>query len=558
MIRVAVFILFIVSLSTWFPCETSLAVDLTEKISGLLKQRIEHAENGQKIICKSRLLCSSALIPQFYKRRNYQPAWSSIDGPNEAANNLARDINDAELEGLRPEDYHLSTIKKSIADIHHSRLITGQFDTQQLADLDLLLTDAFFLFASHMVSGRVNPETIRSEWFIKSEKQNLIKLLETTLNHKQIERSINRLRHQNPGYDVLRQYLTKYIRIMKSGGWPEVPPGPMLRKRHRGSRVNILRSRLTISGDLDVSDRSESAVFDGELETAVKKFQKRHGLRVDGMVGPNTLKALNVTVIDRIEQIKANMERLRWIPNDIGRRYVLVNIASFSLDLIENEEKKLSMRVVVGKKSRGTPVFKSRVTHFELNPYWNIPPKIASEDILPKILKDEDYLEEENIKVFKGWGKNAPEIDSKLVTWSRLSSQYFPYKLRQEPGIKNAMGRIKFFFPNRFDVYLHDTPARGLFNEIKRDFSSGCIRIEKPIELAGYLLNGDRRWNREKILRMIDEGRNQKIWLSKPIDIYMLYLTAWADKNGIINFRDDIYERDTALKLALEQRPPFS
>lgn len=335
-----------------------------------------------------------------------------------------------------------------------------------------------------------------------------------------------------------------------------MPGGQLLRRNYRGKRVSVLRSRLMISGDLGEIDNRETAMFDRDLEKAVKRFQKRHGLRVDGMAGAKTLKALNVTIVERINQIKANMERLRWIPNNFGRRYVLVNIASFSLHTIDNKEKVLSMRVVVGKKSRGTPVFKSRITHVELNPYWNIPPKIASEDILPKILKDADYLSKERIKVYEGWGKNAPEIDPELIKWSKLSSQYFPYKLRQEPGSKNALGRIKFFFPNKFDVYLHDTPARGLFNEIKRDFSSGCIRIEKPIELAGYLLNGDPRWTREKIPEIINEGKNQMIWVTKPIDIYMLYLTAWIDEEGILNFRDDIYGRDVALQIALKQRPP--
>ena len=335
-----------------------------------------------------------------------------------------------------------------------------------------------------------------------------------------------------------------------------MPSGPLLRRKHRGSRVSLLRYRLLVSGDLEEKNNPVSDLFDAHLEKAVKRFQKRHGLRIDGLVGPNTLKALNVTVLERINQIMANMERLRWIPNDIGMRHVLVNIADFKLDIIDKKDKVLSMRAVVGRKSRGTPVFKSRITHIELNPYWNIPPKIASEDILPKILKDDDYLTKEKIRVYAGWGKNAPEIDPKHVPWSSIRPEYFPYKLRQDPGSKNAMGRMKFFFPNKFDVYLHDTPARGLFNEIKRDFSSGCIRIEKPIELASYLLNGNHEWTRDKILELIDEGSHRIIWIPNPIDIYMLYLTAWTDEEGILNFRDDIYGRDVALLEALQQRPP--
>ena len=556
MIRVAVVILSILFGSVSFFYGDAFSWSITNQVSEVLRKRINNSANGQNIICKNRLLCSSAVLPRFYQRRKFQPAWSSSYGPTVEAKNLVIAINEAEFEGLRPEDYHLSTIENSIIDIYHSNSITGIFDPYKLADLDLLLTDAFLLYVSHLTSGRVNSETIQSEWFIKNGKANLIELLERTLTNGQINRSINRLRHQNPGYGLLRQYLIKYISIMKSGGWPQVPGGPLLRKNYRGKRVRVLRSHLMISGDLDEIDNREATLFDGELEREVKRYQKRHGLRVDGIVGPKTLKALNVTVIERINQIRANMERLRWIPNDFGRRYVLVNIASFRIHIIDNKEKVLSMRAVVGKKSRGTPVFKSRITHVELNPYWNIPPKIASEDVLPKILKDANYLGKEKIKVYESWGKNAYEIDPELIKWSKLSSQYFPYKLRQEPGSKNALGRIKFIFPNKFDVYLHDTPARGLFNKVRRDFSSGCIRIEKPIELAGYLLNGDQRWTREKIFKIINEGKNQMIRITKPIDIYMLYLTAWIDEEGILNFRDDIYGRDIALQIALKQRPP--
>ena len=292
----------------------------------------------------------------------------------------------------------------------------------------------------------------------------------------------------------------------------------------------------------------------GEDE-AVRRFQKRHGLLIDGMVGPETLAALNVPVEERIKKITFNMERWRWLPRDLGERYVFINVANFELNIVEGEQILSTMRVVVGRKARPTPIFTGRMTYMELNPYWYIPGKIAREDILPRILDDPNYLSKENIRVFKTWKEPALEIDPGSIDWALITRSNFPFKLRQEPGSSNALGRIKFVFPNKFSVFLHDTPARALFNKTKRSSSSGCIRVENPIELAEYLLKGKPKWNRDNIMTAINKGKRKILVIPDPINVHVLYLTAWVEKDGTLNFRDDIYGKDKPLKKALENRP---
>ena len=535
-----------------FAYEGPTSWTLTDQVSEVLQKRIHTLLKHQEFLCKEELLCGSDELSRFYSRRGFQPAWSTNTGPLPEGKRILEAIHEADLEGLRPEDYHLASIEKLLA---ATQAATDQLDPETLAALDLMLTHAFLLYASHSSTGRVNPETIHSEWFIKGQKANFVEILETALEESQIEEALENLRPQNVRYDAMKPYLSHYQNIMKLGGWPKVPNGPLMHKGDRGTRVAALRSRLSHSGDLHESTESDLDLFNEALEQAVKKFQKRHGLGVDGLVGPETLAALNVSVEDRIRQMNLNMERWRWLPRDFGTRYVLVNVANFGLEVVQNDKVLLSMSGVVGKESRPTPVFTGRITYMELNPYWHIPPRIAKEDVLPKVLEDPKYLFKENIRVFKNWKAKAPEIDPESIDWSQIRTEHFPFRLRQDPGPSNALCRIKFMFPNKFDVYMHDTPAKQLFEKTKRSFSSGCIRIEKPIELAEYLLQGDQGWTRERIMSEINEGKNQIVRIPEPVDVHVFYLTAWVDKDGAMNFRDDIYGRDELLGKALEDRP---
>ena len=534
--------------------ESVLARILSDQVSEGLRNRITLSTQPQEIVNGTELLFRPAMLSGFHKDRVFQPAWSTEEGPRAQATSLVKAIHGAILEGLEPEDYHLATIETLLAELRHNIVTNRSLESDKLADLDLLLTDAFLLYGSHLSAGRVNSETIRSEWFIKNRELDLVEILQSALDEDQIEEALETLPPQHAGYARLKRALLQYRAIMRRGGWKILPSGQMLRG-NRGVRVAALRSRLIVSGDLDESTDDHS-LFDQVLEQGVRRFQKRHGLDIDGIVGPATLAALNVPVEEHIRQIKVNMERWRMLPHDFGRRYILVNIPNFELGVVEDDQILMTMRVVVGRTSRRTPVFSGTMTYMELNPYWHIPPTIAREDILENIWKDPEYLLKTNIRVFKNWKAQAPEINPDSIDWSQITAKSFSFKLRQEPGPSNALGRIKFMFPNKFDVYLHDTPARALFKKTKRSSSSGCIRVEKPIELAEYLLRDDPKWTHEEILAAINSNKRQVVLIREPIAVHVLYRTAWVDEDDTIHFRDDIYGRDKMLDEALNERPP--
>ena len=344
----------------------------------------------------------------------------------------------------------------------------------------------------------------------------------------------------------LEKALAQYHHLAAQGGWPQVPAGPTLHEGDMDVRIPLLRKRLIASGDLAAPTEEEYfSLFDETLREAVQRFQARHGLIADGVVGAKTLTELNVPVSERIRQLAASLERCQPLPSLLEPRHILVNIADFTLKLYEDGELRLSMPVIVGKTYRQTPVFNGRISSLVLNPAWEVPHSIATKDLLPKIKKNPGYLRKSDIRVFLGWNPGT-EIDSAGVDWTSLSPSRFPYRLRQEPGPANALGRVKFLFPNPYDVYLHDTPSRDLFQKDDRTFSSGCIRLARPLELAVYLLQGTPLGSMEALTAAIASDKTQSIPIPSPIAVYMAYMTAWVDRDGTVQFRRDIYNRDPA------------
>jgi murein L,D-transpeptidase YcbB/YkuD len=487
-----------------------------------------------------RKLAHPAELADFYRARAYAAIWVDQAGPGARAAALRRRLQDAVKEGLDPLDYHAPGIG----------LHWDERSPDGLAALELILSDALARYGSDLRVGRIDPHALDSEFFLEPREIDRVALLSQSATATDFEAFLDALAPPHADYRALRGALAAHRRIAAHDGWPRVPDGPSLRLGSRDSRVHAIRERLTRSGDLMGMSHEESAYFGERVEAAVRRFQMRHGLEIDGIVGPKTLAALNISVDGRIRQIELNMERWRWMPDDLGRRHARVNVAGFELEVIEDQRVILSMRAVVGRPYRRTPIFTSEITDITVNPYWHVPSRIAVKDLLPKIQTDPTYLANQGIRIFGHDG----EVQGTSVDWARCRPGNFPYTLRQDPGDLNALGRLRFNIPNPFVVYLHGTPSRDLFLRSQRTFSSGCIRLEKTRELALYLLRGVPEWDEEALVASIDSGETTHIPLAQPLRTHILYMTAWVDHGGRFQFRSDVYGLDDRLLKALAKR----
>jgi len=522
------------------------------------KQIFGIIQAGQKtniFTCRKERICGISTIPEFYLKRGYAPAWTLEGNPTPFAKELVSSLASSGYEGLSPEIYHYSEIQKILAQLGDSDSRSGTATPSTLAELDILLTDAFLLYATHLLSGRVDPETIHTAWVAFHPEVDLAGELSEALATGRIAERLAALTPSDEGYRRLKTALLIYRKNAAEKRWLQIPSGPALKSGETDARVALLRKFFKATGDLKNTADETSLSFDKPMDSALRRFQRRHGLEADGILGKETLNQLNRPVAGRIRQMELNLERWRWLPHDLGQRYVLVNIAAFHLDVVESGRSVLNMRVVVGTHYRKTPVFSETMKYLEINPYWNVPFRIAVEDKLPLIQKNPSCLLENGYRVLNGWEGDVTEVAPESIDWSGITRSNFFYRLRQDPGPQNALGRIKFMFPNRFSVYLHDTPQQKLFNMKVRTFSSGCIRVEKPLELATYLLNEDPAWSKEQIEKAIISEKNRAIILKNPIPVHLLYWTAWVEPDGAIHFRKDIYGRDLLLDRALKERP---
>lgn len=307
--------------------------------------------------------------------------------------------------------------------------------------------------------------------------------------------------------------------------------------------ISRIRHRLYLLGDLQSKD-TQNNLYDWSLEQAVIHYQWRHGLDTSGVIGPKTLQALNTTPRQRLKQLQLSLKKWNQFPDKIGSQYIRINIPSYSLDLVKDGNKVINMKVVIGKPSRETPTLFSKVQTIVFNPRWNVPEKITNEDILPKMLKNPEYLKKNNFKIYKDWSNQSETVDPSTIDWQQAQTENFPYRLSQKPGISNALGKVKFIFPNNESIYMHDTNHKSLFSRIKRAYSSGCIRLERPFELAEYFLQDNAQLTNENIPDILNSNKTTYVKLKNPIPIHITYITAWVDTNGRAHFREDIYRRE--------------
>jgi len=464
------------------------------------------------------------------------PLWIDEHGPNARARLLRSTLKDAGREGLEPARYRVAEIE--------AHWDGARPDAQ--ACLELLLTAAFDRYARDQRRGRVGPHEADPSWFLRPEAFDPVAALQAAASVTDFSRLLESLPPAHAAYARLRAALARYRQFAERGGWPDLPAGPKLEPGAEHAQVHVLRARLKVEGDLPALALSFGARYDRALVAAVQRFQQRHGLRPDGIIGARTRAALNLPAAERAAQLRRAMERLRWLPRALGEHYVLVNTAGFELTVIEHGQTVLAMRTINGTPDQATPSFTATLQTLVINPYWYVPERIAQARLWPRARRDPGYLARHGFRVFdtrNGW----QELDPAQLDWARIDAGDSGVRLRQEPGPNNLMGRLSFVFPNPYDVFLHDTPERALFERDTRTFSEGCVRIEHAVALALHTLRRAPEWSETRLRKEIDSLRHLNLPLPEPIPVYVLYLSAWVDDDGRVQFRADSYGRERVL-----------
>lgn len=510
---------------------------LAQQVEELIRSRVEELAAAGVLDAAGASIAARNLIPKLYAERSFKPAWKSA----QQVESLFEVVNDSFLEGLDPDDYHADSVRAALAAFKSIDTLTPA----QRADYDIMLTDSVFRLGYHLRFGKLEPEALDPDWNLNREftSEDPVKTIQDAIDSRSMREFAAKMIPRHPIYDGFKRALSEYRAIAANGGWPAVPAGQTLKPGMTDARVPTLVQRLAVTHDLDPAAVDAAATrYDGEVVAGVRRFQERHGLTPDGAIGPATLAALNVPVGARVDQIRANLERARWVLYDPRSEFIVVNIAGFQAYAIRNGDVVWRSRVVVGRPYNKTPVFSANMTYAVVNPTWTVPLNIARTETLPALRRNPGYLAAHNMDAFGPGGKI---VDPATVDWTKATAAQ--YRFVQRPGPDNALGYIKFMFPNGHDVYLHDTPSRNLFEKDARAFSHGCIRVDDVHGLAELLLG----WNRAKLDAAIATGRTQTVLLDKPVLVMLLYWTVQADDQGRVLFFPDVYGRDPAVIAAL-------
>ena len=478
-------------------------------------------------------------LNSFYAERGFAPAWFVDGQPTSAARGAAVRLAAAAAEGLDPANYPLP-----------QAVLAGgsRLGADETARADVALTDVVFRYAVHLSDGQYVPGQADRQWDIKKQRLDPAAWLQAALAGGDLERAFDALAPEHPVYGDLRRALSDHVALQSRGGWPAFPAqGPRkLEPDDRHPQIIALRDRLKVT-DGPIEDTVDPEFYDAGLVEAVKRFQRRHGLNEDGVVGFGTRAALAAPVEDRIEQLRIAMERVRWMPRDLGSTHVLVNVPAYRLWFVKDGATALTMRTIVGQYKRQTPTFSASISYLVLNPKWYVPNRIAVEDLVPKAQEDPEYYQRAGFKVYSK--ETGEPVDPAEVDWSAYGKcREMPFRLVQNSGNNNALGNIKFMFQNPYGVYLHDTSKPSLFVKDRRAFSSGCIRVEQPLELASGILSEFEPVASAEVEGLIARApTNRHLNLERQVELHVTYITAWADETGAY-FYEDIYKRDRMLR----------
>lgn len=522
-------LLFLLLLFTVYSCEKEtkkiLPAPLPARITAIIV-------DGKSVFIDTVLITpfGSKILKEFYVASGLKSVWQS----KKDRKIILDQLNNSEEEGLNPATYAVNKLQQ------YEKKYDSLKDTER-AKYDVLLTHKLQKYISHLSSGLYNQRDFYNNWDLKKDTIDINSTIAILLKTDSLNYKMEQLKPNHIVYTSLKKAL-KIINTFPSSTFNPITIESKIVLNDTNLTVIDIKKRLLYWKDMKPRD-SISAIYDLETNEAMKKFQIRHGLAADGVIGAGTIAALNFSKNDRKQQILTNLERWKWFPKDKGKEYLIVNIPDYKLTLVKNNDTIKTYKVIVGKNKRPTPVLSSRLSNVILNPTWTVPPTILKEDVIPAISSSINYLAQTNIKVYD---TNGSEVSAS--NWKILSAKSYRYV--QSPGTFNSLGMVKFSFPNRFSVYLHDTNHRDFFGKQKRSLSSGCVRVQNPLELAEYLLGDETKWNVEKITEILKSRKTKHIKIQKEVNIYLLYWTAWSENNTLI-FRDDIYNLDAVLNKKL-------
>ncbi len=478
-------------------------------------------------------------IREHYETHGFLPIWTEDGTPTQKAHQVVEAIGRAAEHGLRRADYGVDALSERVS----------QTLFVDPAGFEVELSVALVAYAQHLNAGRVDPATVTSENVIYPDRVSANEILNGARKTEYIIPYLRLLAPRTPRYDRLRNAMRDYRRIAATGGWPVIPEGEVIKPGMTDTRVDILRKRLVVTGEYAPEGTpQDTGLYEGPIVEAVKLFQERHGLEIDGVIGPNTLKEINLSVEDRIAIMEYNLERRRWMQNDYGQHYIFANLADQVVKVVKNGKTIYAEIIQVGLPYHRTPVFTDTMEYIEFNPYWNVPYSIATRELLPKLKQNPHAYTSQGYEVLRG----GQVINASAVPWHAYSRSNFPVRIRQRPGDRNALGRVKFMFPNKHNVYIHDTPSKSKFNNASRFFSHGCLRLKNPFRFAEILL-GEQGWSRARIDQVVNSRKRTVVKLDKQLPVHVAYLTAWVNKDGSIHFRRDVYGRDAIMAKTLNR-----
>jgi murein L,D-transpeptidase YcbB/YkuD len=486
---------------------------------------------------------AGAVVARFYQTRGFQPLWNNPD----RVERMLEELELASAEGLNPEDYHYSYLRDL------QEVLKGKPSASQKAEFELLMTDALMVYGYHLLRGKVDPKNLEATWnYTEAEilEDKVFSQISSRANAGELINAFINLKPQDQLSTRLRKGLAFFRNMEKEYPFVAITDTPLIKPGESHSAVIPLRERLKRLTLLS-AETPQSNNYDEALVESVKLFQALHNLDADGVIGKQTWRALNMSWLERIDILRINLERTRWVYHNRSiNKFVLVNIAGYKLYVLEDGKLIWDTDIMVGTIKHETPVFRSDITYLEFNPTWTVPRSIVNRSLLPSFQANPASVKKRDFVLYD---RSRGAVDPATLDWSKVSRSNFAYTVVQQPGEQNALGQVKFIFPNSDAIYLHDTPSKALFSKSSRAFSAGCVRVKDPFELARILLDNEKTWNAEAIQKVVNGRERKRVFLTEPVAVMLMYWTAEPYGENYIKFNPDIYTRDSGVLAGLDK-----